>query len=165
MALSSIPSSVSQRSASFRSTQKYLLFDILYQIIIVGLLRVQYTTNLPSNKTGLWCIICLFSALLTPEMPDTSGLSGLTGEQPGLLPSSSSFPTPAPSINVERCQSMRKMIFKSVTQVAQFNGLNSHESPVAQYFNSTDNGISDVQVRCVAQCSQLTFNEGSVRCG
>ena len=105
------------------------------------------------------------SFLLPPEMPDTSGLSGLTGEQPGLLPSSSSFPTPAPSINVERCQSMRKMIFKSVTQVAQFNGLNSHESPVAQYFNSTDNGISDVQVRCVAQCSQLTFNEGSVRCG
>ena len=58
-----------------------------------------------------------------------------------------------------------KMIFKSVTQVAQFNDLNSHESPVAQYFNSIGHGISDVQVRCVAQCSQLTFNESSVRCG
>ena len=97
------------------------------------------------------------SFLLPPEMPDTSGLSGLTGEQPGLLPSSSSFPTPAPpplpSINIERCQNTRKMIFKSVTQVAQFNGLISHESPVAQYFNSTGHGISDVQVRFVAQCS------------
>ena len=69
--------------------------------LFCGVLFASFQLLYIVNRPGALVHAVHESFLLPPEMTHTSGLSGLKGEQPGLLPSSSSFriPVPLPPVN------------------------------------------------------------------